>query len=99
MIKKFKKNVENFICEKCGSDVVGDGFTNHCSGCLWSKHVDLNPGDRACLCKGLMKPIAVMGSPASDLIHRCEICKFEKKNKLSKKDNFEKIIEIAENRV
>ena len=24
----------------------GNGYTNHCPKCLWSKHVDINPGDR-----------------------------------------------------
>ncbi len=99
MNKKFQKNIEDFTCEKCYHKMIGDGFTNHCSECLWSKHVDNNPGDRACVCKGLMQPTKVFGSPASDILHRCEICKLEKKNKLSKKDNFEKILEIAKNRI
>jgi hypothetical protein len=59
MPKLFTKTVEDFVCEHCGEKVVGDGYTNHCPKCLWSKHVDINPGDRASECQGMMKPINV----------------------------------------
>ena len=57
--KKFTKRVEDFICEKCGTKNVGTGFTNHCFKCLWSKHVDINPGDRAESCQGMMEPFKI----------------------------------------
>jgi len=44
--KKFQKRIENFTCEKCGLFVKGTGYTDHCPNCLWSKHMDINPGDR-----------------------------------------------------
>jgi len=28
--KKFQRNKEDFICEKCGLEVEGNGCTNHC---------------------------------------------------------------------
>ena len=28
--KKFQRNKEDFICEKCGLEVEGNGYTNHC---------------------------------------------------------------------
>ena len=59
MSSKFKRQIEDFTCEYCGEEVVGSGFTNHCPKCLWSKHVDINPGDRAENCAGLMKPIGM----------------------------------------
>jgi hypothetical protein len=31
-------------------------YRNHCPACLWSKHVDVQPGDRAATCRGLMRP-------------------------------------------
>jgi hypothetical protein len=55
----FKKTKEDFVCEHCGKPVVGNGYTNHCPECLWSKHVDVNPGDRAATCLGLMEPVGV----------------------------------------
>jgi hypothetical protein len=42
--KRFQKTVEDFVCEHCGHPVAGNGYTNHCSQCLWSKHVDDNSG-------------------------------------------------------
>jgi len=60
--KLFQKKKEDFICEKCGFVNVGDGYTNHCQKCLWSKHVDINPGDRAEKCQGLMEPINLVNN-------------------------------------
>ena len=38
---------EEFICENCGKKVGKLGYScrNHCPYCLYSKHVDKNPGD------------------------------------------------------
>ena len=38
---------DNFICEKCKQYVFKLGYTarDHCNHCLYSKHVDINPGD------------------------------------------------------
>lgn len=96
MSKKFQKKVEDFVCEKCGKEVKGTGFTNHCPECLWSKHVDNNPGDREATCQGLMKPIAVEGtSPYYDIVHRCEKCGYQKRNKINPADNFMMVLAIA----
>ena len=95
----FKKVVENFICENCGQEVTGSGFTNHCPSCLYSKHVDITPGDRQGKCGGLMKPIRVekQGREYS-IIHKCLKCGFEKPNKCQKEDNFDAVLQItAEN--
>ena len=92
--KKFQRTKEDFTCEKCGFEVVGDGYTNHCPKCLWSKHVDINPGDRAATCQGLMEPVEVeLKGGEYVILHRCIECGFEKKNKASKEDmfNFEAI--------
>ncbi len=94
--KMFIKNKENFNCEKCGYAIVGNGYTNHCPSCLWSKHVDVHPGDRACLCHGLMMPIGVMmvsGEPV--LVHECVACKFRKNNKVTTEDSVEMIMVLA----
>ncbi|MFJ8519606.1 RNHCP domain-containing protein [Lysinibacillus xylanilyticus] len=49
-----------FQCENCGTIVEPNGsFRNHCPNCLFSKHMDNVPGDRASTCKGLMRPIGV----------------------------------------
>jgi hypothetical protein len=93
--KKFIKNKENFICEKCGFSVVGDGYTNHCSECLYSKHVDVNPGDRASVCQGLMKPLRIEGSTGDyKILHKCLTCGFQKVNKLADADNMDTVVAI-----
>ena len=56
-MKQFQRKKENFVCEHCGQEVIGNGYTNHCPSCLHSKHVDINPGDRAETCGGLMEPV------------------------------------------
>lgn len=95
-MKKFTKKVENFICENCGKSVMGNGYTNHCPFCLYSKHVDINPGDRSCACGGLMKPIEIQQKNGEFVIlHKCIKCGFERKNKVQENDDINKIIEIS----
>ncbi len=96
-VKKFQKNKEDFICEKCGMEVKGDGFTNHCPECLWSKHVDIFPGDRLEDCGGLMEPKDLI--PKGDtylLIHQCIKCGAEFKVKLSDNDSKDAIFKLNE---
>ena len=86
----FKRTKEDFECEYCGKEVIGDGYTNHCPECLWSKHVDIEPGDRASECKGLMRPVLLEEKKGGHVVlHRCTQCSFEKQNKLQNKDNFD----------
>ncbi len=92
----FKRTKEDFVCEHCGTDNFGNGFTNHCKECLWSKHVDKNPGDRAESCGGMMKPVGTEGIVGKyDIVHLCEKCGQIKRNKVSKHDNFDAIIAVA----
>lgn len=94
--KKFQKNVENFVCENCKESAEGDGYTNHCPHCLWSQHVDVNPGDRASSCRGDMAPISYEKSGEEiSIVHKCQKCGHQKKNKLSKKDNFDELLKIT----
>ncbi len=91
----FIRRKENFVCENCGNKVEGDGYTNHCPNCLCSKHVDIFPGDRKANCGGLMMPVSVeLKSGEYIILHECNKCKHKKKNKTSKQDNIEKILEI-----
>lgn len=95
-MKHFLKKVENFVCEHCGTRVGGTGYTNHCPRCLYSKHVDLDiPGDRASICGGLMKPIAiVIKADTKTLTHRCLKCGKVMKNKVSPEDSFEEMLKL-----
>jgi hypothetical protein len=95
MAKKFIKKIENFVCEHCGASVVGNGYTNHCPTCLWSKHVDIHPGDRASTCQGLMRPVRVeKDKDEFRICFKCLKCGLEYRNKLSANDNFEIALEI-----
>lgn len=94
--KKFQRTKEDFTCEKCGLSVVGSGYTNHCPKCLWSKHVDINPGDRLAQCQGLMEPIGIETKGGKYvIIHRCTSCGFERKNKASENDDTDAIIQLS----
>ena len=95
----FIKTTENFTCEKCGFFVEGNGYTNHCPECLWSKHVDVFPGDRAGNCGGMMEPIRVEKKGKEyTIIHKCIVCGFEKPNKAVSEDSFQMLVQItAEN--
>jgi hypothetical protein len=96
--KKFQKKVEDFICEHCGKKIVGSGFTNHCSNCLWSKHVDNNPGDRANSCLGLMKPLGlIVKGKNTIIIQQCLKCKKIAKIKAAPNDNQEEILKLSKN--
>ncbi len=98
MIKKFQRRIEEFYCTKCNSRVNGNGYTNHCPKCLWSLHVDVYPGDRAAKCGGLMKPVSVESKAGNYiLVHRCVICRHEKRNKTNINDDFDLIIKTASN--
>ena len=95
----FIKVVEDFVCEKCGFAVKGGGYTNHCPRCLWSKHVDVDPGDRAGTCLGLMEPVALEGgSPEYVLVHLCTRCGSERRNVVAEDDDRDALIAIAQKR-
>ena len=99
MGKLFARNIENFVCKKCGNSVVGNGYTNHCPDCIHSMHVDINPGDRLSNCKGIMEPVSVEPiRKGYSITFRCIKCGAIKRNKAAENDNFETILEIARKR-
>lgn len=83
--KRFSKNDSGFICKNCGREVLPLGYTsrNHCPFCLCSLHVDINPGDRANDCGGILRPIRTEPHAKKGfvIIHRCERCGKEVRNK------------------
>ena len=73
------QNHEPDTCEHCGAEIIGNGYTNHCPSCLWSKHVDIHPGDREAGCKGMMKPTGIEGKEGEwVIVHTCEKCGYQK---------------------
>jgi len=93
----------SFRCRHCGLDVpiqaAGTAHRNHCPNCLWSRHVDQSPGDRAAAvaCGALMEPIAVAvrGGGEWVLIHRCTACHVLHLNRSAGDDNPLMLLRLA----
>ncbi len=84
------KRNEPFLCKNCGKRVkpAADGkCRNHCNYCLYSQHVDIEPGDRKHTCKGLMRPIKIeKRKKGLFILHKCKKCGIEKWNKILEDD-------------
>ena len=83
--KRFTKNDSGFICGHCKKEVPPLGYTsrNHCPYCIWSRHLDENPGDRLSECKGLMEPVSAVPDNKIGyiIIHKCTECGAIRRNK------------------
>ena len=83
----------SFRCVHCHADVPSDApgtnHRNHCPSCLWSRHLDDTPGDRAADCGSSMEPIAitVRGKGEWVIIHRCAGCGVLHANRSAADDN------------
>lgn len=102
--KSYYKNhpcAEIFTCKACGHEVTPEGagsqHRNHCPYCLCSKHLDIEPGDRAAECGGTMEPVAVWVRKNGEwaIIHRCKICGVLSSNRIAADDNPMKLMSIA----
>jgi hypothetical protein len=83
-----KKENHGFTCEWCGARVLpvtNGSYRNHCPQCLFSKHVDCEPGDRRNTCQGLMKPIDLIykAKKGYQLVHECVRCGATRANKVA----------------
>ena len=97
--KRFTKNDNSFICENCGHEVPPLKYTsrNHCPVCLCSLHLDINPGDRASDCHGVMDPVTAEPDAKKGFIitHKCRRCGALKRNKAADDDDRKKIIKLT----
>jgi len=80
-----------FTCVECGTEVLplaAGGYRNHCPACLCSLHVDVNPGDRANDCGGVMEPVGaeLTGKKGWVIVHRCRRCGEVRRNKAALDD-------------
>lgn len=90
---RFTRRIEDFTCGNCERLVRGNGYTNHCPHCLWSRHVDINPGDRAATCGGLMPPVAAgIQKDTYFVVQRCQKCGHTRRNKTVPQDSRETIL-------
>lgn len=102
--KRFSKNDGGFICVHCGKEVLPLKYTsrNHCPFCLWSRHLDINPGDRASDCGGELEPISASPDAKKGYIitHKCVKCGAIRRNKACTEakvqpDDIKKIIALT----
>lgn len=97
-MKVFNHLDEEFVCENCGYKVDRLGYScrDHCPNCLYSKHVDIHPGDRKNKCQGLLKPISIEKfRDTYKIIYICQRCNKEHKNILAKDDNIDILINLS----
>ncbi|MGC8571956.1 MAG: RNHCP domain-containing protein [Candidatus Micrarchaeia archaeon] len=94
-IGKFTRRKETFKCINCGRIVEGNGYTDHCPYCLFSLHVDINPGDRKETCKGVMKPIKAVDERNNIIIYyQCQKCGVKKRVNVSPQDNIDLVYSL-----
>lgn len=97
-MKKFTELDEEFICINCGKKVSKLIYSSrdHCPYCLYSLHVDINPGDRQNTCKGLLKPIDIEKyKDTYKIIYKCNSCGELHKNIMAKDDSYDEILKIS----
>ena len=97
-MKRFNMIDEGFICENCNKEVQKLNYTarDHCPFCLYSKHVDINPGDRQNKCLGLLKPVSIEKYKNTyKIIYKCLKCGELHRNIMASDDDFDKIIELS----
>lgn len=105
--KRFIKNDDSFVCVHCGRNVEKLGYSsrNHCPFCLWSLHVDENPGDRASKCGAPMKPVSAAPDAKKGYIiyHKCTKCGEIKRNRAAldgkQSDDISLIIELTSKQI
>jgi DNA-directed RNA polymerase subunit RPC12/RpoP len=88
-----------FICENCGREVlpVRTGYRNHCPYCLFSKHVDNEPGDRLSECGGPMAPKSARLTPNKgvQILHKCRACGFTRFNMANEDDDYDMLVDLT----
>ena len=96
--KMFKRNDNSFICDVCNASVPKLLYSSrdHCPYCLYSLHVDINPGDRQNTCLGMLKPIGIEKyKDTYKILYTCEKCHKPHKNIIAKDDDMNEIINIS----
>lgn len=95
-----------FKCINCGRSIttnaLGTSHRNHCPFCLYSKHLDNIPGDRASSCGGSMAPIGLTFKEERNkdiigelmLVHQCLKCGVVGKNRLAGDDQESSILAV-----
>lgn len=92
---RFTRRREDFDCLHCGVTVRGTGYTNHCPRCLWSRHVDITPGDREAGCGGAMEPVGALSeSDGFVVVQRCVACGHTWRNRTAAADDRDAVLAL-----
>jgi hypothetical protein len=105
-------DTQDFKCRNCGffvtanRELSGVNNRNHCPRCLWSRHMDITPGDRRSDCLSRMEPaglsvkqvIKKYGSANGELmvIHFCTGCEKVSINRIAADDDPHVLLGIYE---
>ena len=96
--KRFAKRDEGFICKNCGMRVLPllSSSRDHCTYCLYSLHVDINPGDRMNECGGLLVPIGIERNAKKGFVikYHCDTCRDYHNCKAAPDDNMDEITSL-----
>lgn len=95
---RFIANNQGFVCKVCGVQVPPhpSSSRDHCNDCLYSLHIDINPGDRENPCKGLLEPIGIeLKRGEKHILYKCQNCSGRVVNAAAPDDNQEEIIRLA----
>jgi len=89
----------SFVCLNCNKNVteIKKGtIRNHCPFCLFSLHLDIEPGDRASDCGGIMRPKSVImhSKKGWQIVHQCDVCGHKQPNRKADDDDVNVIAEI-----
>src|SRR3989339_1192480 len=104
--RAFHLEKPEFRCCHCNAlvglnPVMGTAHRNHCPLCLWSRHVDTKPGNRASTCHGGMAPVSLAFAQARHdkygqartgdvmLVHLCMSCGSVNLNRIAGDDSLE----------
>ncbi|HEY5713864.1 MAG TPA: RNHCP domain-containing protein [Candidatus Gracilibacteria bacterium] len=99
MSSTFIHKNEKFTCQHCGTKNPPAKGTcrDHCVQCLYSVHVDENPGDRMSLCNGLMEPksIDLKGDGTmGKIVYECTKCQKKYRNKIAEDDDKQALFRV-----
>lgn len=97
-MKKFNMIDEGFVCDNCDNVINPLEYSarDHCPYCLFSKHLDILPGDRKNECQGLMKPVGVEKYKDSyKIVYKCIKCGEMHRNIMANDDDFNLIINLS----
>lgn len=91
----------SFTCTRCRHHVPASSYgvkhRNHCPRCLWSRHLDDEPGDRRVSCAQPMEPIAIEVRRDGEwaIVHRCTGCGIIKTNRIAGDDHELALLALA----